>query len=106
MSEILSLAAAAAAGLVLGAIFFGGLWWTVARGMSSRAPALWFLGSKLLRMAIVLGGFYLTGRDHWTRWLMCLLGFVLARLIVWRLAPAPAPTPSLAPSGPEARHAP
>ena len=38
------------AGLVLGAIFFGGLWWTVRKGLSSQQPALWFLGSMLLRM--------------------------------------------------------
>jgi F1F0 ATPase subunit 2 len=29
MNEILSLAAAVAAGALLGAVFFGGLWWTV-----------------------------------------------------------------------------
>lgn len=104
MGEILSLATAGAAGLLLGAIFFGGLWWTVVRGMSSRSPALWFLGSKLLRTAIVLGGFYLTGRDHWERWLMCLLGFVLARLIAWRLARPPESSPAV--SAPEVGHAP
>jgi F1F0 ATPase subunit 2 len=85
MGEGLSLAAAGAAGLALGAIFFGGLWWTVARGLSSRSPALWFAASTLLRTAIVLGGFYLAGRDRWERWLMCLLGFVLARVLLGRL---------------------
>jgi F1F0 ATPase subunit 2 len=30
------------AGLLLGAIFFGGLWWTVRKGVSSKRPALWF----------------------------------------------------------------
>lgn len=104
MSEVLSLAAAGAAGLLLGAIFFGGLWWTVSRGISSRTPALWFLASKLLRTAIVLGGFYLTGRDHWERWLMCLLGFVLARFVARRLVRPPAPRP--AETGPEVGYAP
>ena len=46
------------AGRLLGAIFFGGLWWTVRKGVSSNAPALWFFGSLLLRMSIVLAGFY------------------------------------------------
>ena len=45
----------------LGAIFFGGLWWTVRRGISSRRPALWFFGSLLLRMSIALAGFYFVG---------------------------------------------
>ena len=35
-----------------------GLWWTVRLGVSSKQPALWFLVSLLLRMAIVLAGFY------------------------------------------------
>ena len=45
MNELLSLAVALAAGLLLGALFFGGLWWTVIRGSSSAHPALWFFGS-------------------------------------------------------------
>jgi F1F0 ATPase subunit 2 len=69
-------------GAVLGAIFFGGLWWTVRRGVSSNQPALWFLGSLVLRMSIALSGFYLVGRGHWERLIACLIGFVLARLAV------------------------
>ena len=37
------------AGALLGAFFFGGLWWTVQKGVTSEQPALWFLGSLLLR---------------------------------------------------------
>ena len=58
MNETLTLALALAAGVLLGAIFFGGLWWTVRKGVSSQRPALWFLGSLLLRMSIALAGFY------------------------------------------------
>ena len=58
------------AGVVLGAIFFGGLWWTVRKGVSSKQPALWFLGSLLLRMSIVLAGFYFVARGHWERLLV------------------------------------
>ena len=49
MNDILPLALALAAGLLLGAFFFGGLWWTVQKGVASERPALWFLGSLLLR---------------------------------------------------------
>ena len=52
-----SLVLALADGLVLGAVFFGGLWWTVRKGVSSKQPALWFLGSLLLRTGIVAGRF-------------------------------------------------
>jgi F1F0 ATPase subunit 2 len=80
MSKFFSLAPALAVGLFLGAFYFGGLWWTVIKGVSSPRPALWFLGSMLLRMSITLAGFYIVGREDWQRWLLCLLGFVLARL--------------------------
>ena len=58
MNEPLMLVLAVVAGVLLGAIFFGGLWWTVRKGVSSTRPALWFLGSLLLRTGIVLAGFY------------------------------------------------
>ncbi len=88
MNEVLLLAPPLAAGLLLGAFFFGGLWWTVNRGVSSQRPALWFFGSMLLRMSITLAGFYFVGRENWKRWLLCLLGFVLARLVVqWLTRP-------------------
>ena len=57
MRELLLLAAASAAGLLLGAIFFGGLWFTVRKGVSSQRPALWFFFSLMLRMSVALAGF-------------------------------------------------
>ena len=92
MNEYLNLALAMVAGWLLGAMFFGGLWWTVRRGVASRRPALWFLGSLLLRMGIALAGFYLVGREHWPLLLMCLLGFVMARLTMSWLIRVPATT--------------
>ncbi len=44
MNETLTWVLAGVAGLLLGAIFFGGLWWTVRKGASSRRSALWFFG--------------------------------------------------------------
>jgi len=78
------------AGLALGALFFGGLWFTVSRGARSPRPALWFFVSLLARMGITLGGFYLVGGGDWRRLLACLAGFVVARFTVTRaLRPAP-----------------
>ena len=89
MNETLTLVLAWVAGVVLGAIFFGGLWWTVRKGVSSKQPALWFFGSLLLRMSIVLAGFYFVSGGHWERLLLCLLGFVMARLVVtWLTRPS------------------
>ena len=89
MNDVLPLALAGVAGLFLGAMFFGGLWWTVRKGVSSPRPALWFFGSLLLRMSLALAGFYFVGRGHWERLLACLLGFVMARLVVtWLTRPS------------------
>jgi len=85
MNNYFILAFALVAGLVLGAIFFGGLWWTVRHGVSSKHPALWFLGSMVVRMSIVLAGFYFVGRGDWQRLVACLAGFIIARFIVMRL---------------------
>ncbi len=89
MSEWLMSALTLVAGLLLGAIFFGGLWWTVRKGVSSKRPALLFLGSLLVRTAIVITGFYVVSDGHWQRLLTCLLGFVIARFIVTRLVGPP-----------------
>jgi F1F0 ATPase subunit 2 len=85
MNNFLILALAVVAGILLGAIFFGGLWWTVRKGVAAKNPALWFLGSMVMRMSIVLAGFYYVGRGDWQRLVVCLLGFIIARLIVMRL---------------------
>jgi F1F0 ATPase subunit 2 len=103
MNEFLTLAFPLAAGLVLGATFFGGLWWTVNRGISSSQPALWFFGSMLLRMGVVLGGLYFVGHGHWERLMVCLLGIVLARIAINRLT-RPASELQNA-RAPDARHA-
>jgi F1F0 ATPase subunit 2 len=86
MSETLALVSALVlsllAGVLLGAIFFGGLWWTIRRGVSSKQPAAWFFFSLLIRTGIALAGFYFLARGDWRRVLFCLLGFILARLLV------------------------
>ena len=73
MTETLTLVLAWVAGGALGAMFFGGLWWTVQKALSSTRPALWFFGSLLLRMSLALAGFYFVAGGHWQRLLACLL---------------------------------
>jgi len=103
MNDTLTLVLAWLAGGGLGAIFFGGLWWTVRKGLSSKRPALWFLGSLVLRTGIVLVGFYSVSGGHWERLVACLLGFVMVRLVVTRLTrPAKPPTDLIQ----DANHAP
>jgi F1F0 ATPase subunit 2 len=89
VNETVILVLAGSAGVLLGVFFFGGLWWTVRRGLLSKRPASLFLGSLLLRTSIILGGFYVVSGGHWDRLLACLLGFVIARVIVTRLTGPP-----------------
>ncbi len=74
-------------GLLLGGFFFAGLWWTIQKGLTAKHPALWFLGSILVRTAVVLVGVYLVSDGKWERMLACLVGFVLARFLVMRYRP-------------------
>ena len=88
MNETLPLALAFVTGVLLGAMFFGGLWWTVRKGVSSEKAALWFFCSMMLRTSAALAVFYIIARGHWERLLVCLFGFIIARLIVTRLTRA------------------
>ena len=72
-------------GLALGAIFYGGLWWTVRKLHASKSPAMLFLGSLLVRMAILLLGIYAVGMGHWERMVVAVVGVMLARFIVLRV---------------------
>jgi F1F0 ATPase subunit 2 len=88
MNETLMQVVAGATGLVLGAAFFGGLWWTVRMGVSTPHPALWFLVSWILRMGLVLAGFHIVGDGRWQRLLACLAGFAVSRVLMIRMTRA------------------
>jgi F1F0 ATPase subunit 2 len=75
---------ALAAGIVLGAICFGGLWWTVTQGMRSNNPALWLLLSAIGRLGLVFAGIYFVARDNLTNVLLCLMGLIIARTLIVR----------------------
>jgi hypothetical protein len=62
MSSLLPLLIVVLAGFVFGTFFFGGLWFTVQRG-------LYFISS-----------------GDWRRLLACLIGFLVARVVVTRLS--------------------
>jgi len=112
MNEWLMLLVALVMGVLLGALFFGGLWWTVRKSLASQRPALWIFSSLLLRMGVTLIGFYWVGGGHWERLLLCLLGFLVVRLfITFRLPSGPAlwaqsPRQNQMPLTQESHHAP
>jgi F1F0 ATPase subunit 2 len=85
MPDLLKYALAGLSGIALGIFFFGGLHFTIRKGISSRRPALWFMGSFIVRVGIVLVGFYFISGGHWVRLLLALGGFILARVISLKL---------------------
>lgn len=85
MYDVAAFSIVLVAGVLLGAFFFGGLWWTVQKGLTANKPVLWFFGSTLLRTSFAVAGFYLTAADDWRKFLVCLFGFVIARVVVTRL---------------------
>jgi F1F0 ATPase subunit 2 len=82
MNEVLFMILSFIVGLLLGAIFFGGLWYTVGKLATSPSPGLWFIGSFFIRSAITVLGFYYISFGDWHRLLVCLFGFIIARYIV------------------------
>lgn len=86
MSEVFNLVATCIAGIFLGAMFFGGLWWTTRKGVVSSQPVFWFAGSWLCRTGLMLTGLYFVGSGDWRHLLACLFGLIVARLIFLRLS--------------------
>jgi F1F0 ATPase subunit 2 len=89
MNDLITLSVVLVAGILIGGFFFGGLWWTIQNGLTSKNPALWFFGSTLLRLSAALAGFYFIGGKDWRKLLICMLGFLIARLLVTRLTRTP-----------------
>jgi F1F0 ATPase subunit 2 len=87
MNENLYMIAALFAGILIGAIFFGGLWLTVKKSLASKNPALWIIGSFFVRTGITLSGFYFISGGNWKRLLVCLLGFIIVRMLSKRFLP-------------------
>jgi len=71
-------------GLLSGAIFFAGLWWTVRTGTAARNPAAWFPVSSLLRASLSVVGFYYVAAGGWQALLLCTAGILIARAAIFR----------------------
>ncbi len=81
---MIDLTLAFVAGAGLGLLYFGGLWLTVRRLARARRPALLFLGSLVVRVAVLLGGLYLVMGEDWRRLLAALVGVIAARIVLTR----------------------
>jgi F1F0 ATPase subunit 2 len=85
MNDVFMMLLAASGGGFLGVFYFVGLRWTLRKGIASRAAALWFSFSFLLRSSVCLYGIYWIGANDFMRILACLVGFIVARMIVMKL---------------------
>lgn len=84
-----------AIGLLLGGIFFGGLWWTVRRALVSPHPARWFLISLIVRSGGVGWGLYAIAGQDWQRWGVGIAGLILARFVITQAFKFPDKPPHL-----------
>lgn len=70
------------AGLLLGVMFFAGLWWTVDRALLRTNVALWLAASYLIRFALLAGSLYVLSRDNPVRGVAACLGVIVSRAAV------------------------
>jgi F1F0 ATPase subunit 2 len=86
MHEAVVLVLDAAAGALLGSLYFGGLWWTIRKIVVSNRAGLWLLASLVVRSTMTVTGFLLVSGGHWPALLACLAGFLVARASTVRLS--------------------
>lgn len=80
---------AAAAGVLIGLLYFGMLWWTVRRMVSARSPALLAMASFLIRTAVAAAGIVAVARGKPLPLLAAVAGFLVGRTILVRIVGAP-----------------
>lgn len=69
-------------GIILGIIFFGGLYLTVLKMKKVRNPKMLMVVSFILRMAVLLGGLFYVSRNGYKGILFALFGIILLRFIM------------------------
>jgi F1F0 ATPase subunit 2 len=81
MSEPMWILISLITGLILGIVFFGGLYWTIRIGLTAKYPGLIFSFSFLLRTGVTLAAILWVSNGKPMRILTCLMGFVVVRLL-------------------------
>lgn len=90
MNYLLTLGIGFSVGMLLGYLYFRGLWWTVQRMTEYRNPYVFALLSFFIRSAIVVAGFYMLLLVRWEAVAVGLAGFIAMRMIAvrrWGLNP-------------------
>lgn len=83
MLNWLHLGLSVAVGAVLGAVYFGGLWLTVRSLPGASRPALWTVGSFVVRTALVAGGFVaIVVYFRWQGALAAMATMIVVRILI------------------------
>jgi F1F0 ATPase subunit 2 len=84
MTEVVTLTGSLATGLIIGVVYFGGLWLTMRAVSASKRPRLLTAVSFIGRLAVAGLGFYLLSAGGWQRPVVAIAGFILMRLLLAR----------------------
>ncbi len=84
IEQPLQMAALFGWGMLLGMVYYGGLWLSVQRLPQLRRPALWWLASFIVRTVLAVLGFYLASGGQWQCLLVSLAGFLVTRALLVR----------------------
>jgi F1F0 ATPase subunit 2 len=77
------------AGILFGIIYFGGLWLTIQKMGQMDRPILLLTGSFILRLALVMAGFYLVSNGQLELLAVSLVTFFLTRFyFIRKIQPA------------------
>ena len=71
-------------GICTGLFYFSGLWWTLQQLPNYRYPAMWILGSFLIRAGVSVVIFYWATGGRWEQVVVGLGGFTLVRGVMVR----------------------
>ena len=82
MNDIFHILLILTMGSLIGIVYFGGLWFTVIHGLSSRWQIFWFVVSFLIRISFALISFYYLSQGIWQNLLFGLVGLVIGRHLI------------------------
>jgi len=92
VSEMAAVVGSLVAGAALGLFFYGALWFTVRRLVTTGHPVLLTLGSFWLRLLVVLAVFLFLTKQGLEYVLIAMASFILGRLAISRLLPEGGPS--------------
>jgi len=93
INEPLHLVTAFTIGLAFAALYLATLWVVVRRLPGAKHPGLLLLSSAVLRIVLLLAGWYWIADGSWEILLACLLGFLILRFAATRWLTAAAKRP-------------